>query len=111
MKNKIAILLSATVMFMLIAQHVSAQNGWQANTIYSVKGQTSTQTTWFTEYDRYTGFYYDVKYCRQLNWYEEYQAGQVYFWKYNSFTGQYYWASQRRQGNFWYCTWTGWKRC
>lgn len=90
-----------------LAIGASAQSRYNTGRYYAYQGQSTTQTSYQNEYNAYCNCYVTVRYCRQLNWYQEWHSGYIYYW--NSYTGQ--WYSEWKQGTFWYCTWSGWYRC
>jgi hypothetical protein len=107
---KKTILLTALFGFLAVST-TFAQSGWNSSNYYAYRGQSSIQTSYQTEWNSYYGMYVNVKYCQKLKWYQEYHSGYVYYWQYDSYSGQYKWKSQWKEGNFWYCTWSGWYRC
>ncbi len=88
-----------------------AQNQWATGRFYGSRGQSLTENTYRTEYNPYTGLYFNSKYCRQLTWYQEYYSGYVYYWQYSPANGQYTWVNKWDQGSFWRCTWSAWYNC
>jgi|SRR6056297_2525583 len=91
--------------FTVISLISYSQSGWSTGRYYAYQGQSTTQYQYKTVYDYWCKCYKTVKYCRQLNWYQEYRSGYVYYW------GPSGWYSQYREGYFWYCTWSGWYSC
>lgn len=106
--KKLLLLLSFSL-FLGIA--VQAQSSWQSGRYYASKGQTTTETTYKNQWNSYYGRYVNTRYCRQLNWYQEYHSGYVYYWQYDPYYNSYRWASEWKEGYFWYCTWSGWYAC
>ncbi|MCB0550512.1 MAG: hypothetical protein KDD19_23285 [Phaeodactylibacter sp.] len=88
-----------------------AQSSWQSGRYYASRGQTATQTTYRNEWNTYYGSYVNARYCRKLNWYQEYHSGYVYYWRYDPYYNSYRWASEWKEGYFWYCTWSNWYGC
>jgi hypothetical protein len=84
---------------------------WVTGRYYGYRGQTLIENTYRTEYNPYSGLYFNNKYCRQLTWYQEYYSGYVYFWQYSPAHGLYRWANNWQEGNFWRCTWSDWYSC
>lgn len=87
------------------------QSGWSTQRHYARRGESSIQTNYQTVWNPFYNRWVNVRTCRQLNWYQEYYAGYVYFWRYNNVYGNYQWVSEYQEGTFWYCTWSGWYNC
>ncbi len=95
-----------TVIFTVgLAIGAEAQSGWSTGNYYAYQGESRIDYTYNNEYNFYCNCYVTVRYCRQLNWYQEYHSGYVYVWGPNG------WYTQWQEGYFWYCTWTGWYVC
>lgn len=88
-----------------------AQSGWNSERYYAYRGKQTTETTYDKVWNNYYGRYVSVRYCRKLNWYQEYHSGYIYYWRYNSNNGRYQWVSEWKEGSFWYCIWSNWYTC
>jgi hypothetical protein len=97
-------------LLMLITQELFPQN-YSTRYMYQEQGESIIERQVRTEYNPYSGQFYNVTYCRQLNWFTRFYSGQVYYQEYNPYTRQFGWASHWQEGNFWYCTWSGWYVC
>lgn len=92
---------------LLFTATTAAQSGWNSGSFYAYQGQSITETAFQNEYSPFCNCYVTVRYCRQLNWYQEYHSGYIYLWNYN--TGQ--WYTEWKEGYYWYCTWSRWYAC
>ncbi|NRB52547.1 MAG: hypothetical protein HRU41_33105 [Saprospiraceae bacterium] len=88
-----------------------SQSGWSTSRWYAKEGRSSVQTSYQKQWNAYYGRYVSVRYCRKLNWYREWHAGYIYYWRYDNYYGRYQWAREWKEGYFWYCTWSGWYQC
>lgn len=61
---------------------------------YSVQGTSTIETRFQTVYNAYAGCYVQVRYMRQLNWY---QQSETIYGAYGPYTSYY-----------WVCTWGPW---
>lgn len=95
---------------LLLIFSTNAQSGYSTGNWYAYQGQSTIETTYKSVWNDFNGWQ-NVRYCRQLNWYQEWHAGYVYYWQWDSFHGQYRWKRQWKEGNYWYCTWSDWYVC
>lgn len=105
-------LIPFSILFILTCSGKSAaQSGWSTNRWYAYQGESRIETAYQREWNPYYETYTNVRYCRQLNWHQEWYAGYVYYWQWDPYYRQYRWSSQWQEGYFWYCTWSGWYGC
>ena len=108
MKKIIKLIFITTLLFVLSNNISYAQYGWQSNTYYVDKGTVNTEVMYTSEINSY-GYVYSVKWCRTVVWHNQYRNGYVYEWI--NWNGIYQWRRRYMNGNYWYYTWTPWRRC
>lgn len=111
MKSTIQLLILTVFLCLNMINSATAQSGWSTSRHYASRGQAKIESTYRSVWNPQYGVYQNVRYCRKLQWYQEWYSGRVYYWQHNSYTGQYYWASKWEEGTFWYCNWSGWYVC